>query len=149
MYALLPYGSCPQPVTNLLDVKSSPLRNKNIKLLLVYSLINNTIRKITYLFILRLNNFFRSHVLITLFFGFVSTWLLASKSLARPLSSGIEGKVSSMSREKRGRDCPTKMPAPILVVRSAHAVGKPPDKRVEREVIFSQAMTFSTSYYTR
>ena len=50
MYALLPYGSCPQLVTVLMDVKSVPLRNKNTKLLLVYSLISNTIRKITYLF---------------------------------------------------------------------------------------------------
>ena len=32
------------------------------ELLLVYLLINNAIRKITYLFILRLNNFFRFHV---------------------------------------------------------------------------------------
>ena len=31
MYTLLPYGSCLQMVTNLRDVKSSALHNKNTK----------------------------------------------------------------------------------------------------------------------
>ena len=31
MYALLPYGSCLQLVTNLRDIKSSALHNKNKK----------------------------------------------------------------------------------------------------------------------
>ena len=42
----------------------------------------------------------------------------------------------------------TEMAAPILI-RSAYALGKPPDKIVEREVIYSQAITFSTSCYMR
>ena len=47
--------------------------------------------------------------------------------MASPLSFGIEGKVSSMSREK---PCGvlSKMAAPKLVIRSAHALEKPPDK---------------------
>ena len=54
----------------------------------------NVIRKITYLFILWLNNLFRSHVLITLFDGFCLTLasILLAASMASPLSSGIEGK---------------------------------------------------------
>ena len=121
------------------------------KLLLVYSLINNAIRKRSYLFILRLNNLFRFHVLITLFFVFFFFFvfflfvflllfcflLQASKSLARPSSSDIE----SVSREAWPR-LSSKMAAPIRVVRFAHALGKPPDKRVEREVIFRELWHF-------
>ena len=54
-----------------------------------------------YLFILWLNNFFRPHVLITLFDGFclTPTSILLAVSMASPLSSGIEGKVSLIPSE--------------------------------------------------
>ena len=64
------------------------------KLLTVYSQLNNIIRKITCLFILWLNHFFHSHVLITLFDGFCLTLSSISlvASMASSPSSGIEGK---------------------------------------------------------
>ena len=51
--------------------------------------------------------------------------------MASPLSSGTEGKVSSLPREKPvlNGGVLSKMAAPKLVVRSAHALEKPPDKK--------------------
>ena len=66
------------------------------KLLTVYSYLNNVIRKITCLFILWLNNFFRSHVLITLFDGFC----LTLSSIAVMKQSAFKSKLSKILKEK-------------------------------------------------
>ena len=63
--------------------------------------------------------------------------------MASPLSSGIEGKVLLMPRGKPG--IKLRRPFKNGGAQTRHALEKPPDKRVAREIIFSQAMTFSTS----
>ena len=103
------------PVRKWLTIyEMSYLAHVTIKIqtfMMVYSLINNAILKITYLFNLWLNYFFRSHVLITLFFGFV--WLLSSKSLTGPFGSPFPSCIEN-SLVDTSREAWPKMAAPIL-----------------------------------
>ena len=99
------------PVGNWLPIywmsKLTHFSIKIQKLLLAYSLINNAIQKITYmymyLFILRLNNFFHSHVLITIFVViFFTSRKYMYITCMTPFSSGVKGKIWPIPREKPG-----------------------------------------------